>query len=376
MKRFVTIILTMLLVVSLAACSAQTAVQPADTAAAAATEDPTAQADTAAAEQTATPVPIKVAIVLTTSGLGDKNFCDMSYQGLLQAQEDFGIEFDYLEPTSASDFESMHRMLAESGEYDLIIGLAADQLDAITAVATDFPDQKWSYIDATLDMPNVSSISTKWPEQTFLCGVVAGLATQSRLEQANADNIVGVILGMDYPLLREGVVGFAAGVRYVNPDCQVLEGIVNGFGDPATAKEIALSMYNRGADMIQHIAGASGLGVFTAAEETNMYAFGVGGNQNYLSPDHIIATSIRNVNEIVYNEVKAAVEGTWTPGPHVSGMVEGSVGYSTEGSNIVLPDDIVTAVEETRQKIVSGELAIPSTADELDAWVAANQYGK
>lgn len=374
MKKFIAILLTALLVVSLAACSAKPAAQTSE--ATAATEAPAAPAETAAAEPSATPVPIKVAIVLTLSGLGDKNFNDMSYQGLLQAQEDFGIEFDYLEPTSASDYEAMHRMLAESGDYDLIIGLAADQQDAITAVATDFPDQKWSYIDATLDMPNVSSVSTKWTEQTFLCGVVAGLATQSRLENTNADNVVGVVLGMDYPSLRQGVVGFTAGVRYVNPDCQVLEGIVNGFGDPATAKEISLSMYNRGADMIQHIAGASGLGVFSAAEEKNLYAFGVGGNQNYLSPDHIVATSIRNVNEIVYNEVKAAVEGTWTPGVHISGMKEGSVGYSTADSNIVLPDDIVKVVEETRQKIVSGELVICASADEMDAWVAANQYGK
>ncbi len=373
MKRFVTILLTMLLVVSFAACSAQPV---APTSEAAATEAPAAQAETATAEPTATPVPLKVAIVLTTSGLGDKNFNDMSYQGLLQAQEDFGIEFDYLEPTSASDFESMHRMLAEGGEYDLIVGIGSDQMDAINAVATDFPDQKWSYVDATLDMPNVSSVSTKWPEQTFLCGVVAGLVTQGKLDNANAENVVGVILGMDFPNLRQGVVGFTAGVRYVNPDCEVLEGIVNGFGDPATAKEIALSMYNRGADMIQHIAGASGLGVFTAAEETNMYAFGVGGNQNYLSPDHIIATSIRNVNEIVYNEVKALVDGTWTPGAHISGMKEGSVGYSTEGSNIVLPAEIIAIVEETKQKIISGELSIPATADELDAWVTANQYGK
>jgi len=376
MKRTIAIFLTMMLAFSLFACSVQPDAQANTSTESAGTEEPIASTEAASGEPEATPAPIKVAMVLTTTGLGDKNFNDMSYQGLLQAQEKLGVEFDYLEPTSASDFEAMHRMLAESGDYNLIIGLAEEQLDAISAVAPDFPDQKWSYIDATLDMPNVSSISTKWTEQTFLCGVVAGLATQGRLENSNADNVVGVILGMDYPGLRQGVVGFTAGVRYVNPDCEVLEGIVNGFGDPATGKEIALSMYNRGADMIQHIAGASGLGVFTAAEETSKYAFGVGGNQNYLSPDCIIATSIRNVNEIVYNEIKAVVDGTWIPGAHVSGMKEGSVGYSTDGSNIVLPDEIVKIVEETRQKIVSGQLTICSTADELDAWVAANQYGK
>lgn len=79
------------------------------------------------------------------------------------------------------------------------------------------------------------------------------------MDKANSENVVGVILGQDQPTLRMGVVGFEAGVRYVNPDCEVLEAVVGDFNDPAKAKEIALSMYNRGADFVQHIAGASGM---------------------------------------------------------------------------------------------------------------------
>ena len=66
-------------------------------------------------------------IILSTGGLGDKNFNDMTYAGAQQAEKDFGIEFDYVETQSASDFLPNYRMFAESGEYDLIIGLAADQ---------------------------------------------------------------------------------------------------------------------------------------------------------------------------------------------------------------------------------------------------------
>ena len=82
-----------------------------------------------------------------------------------------------------------------------------------------------------------------------------------------------------------------------------------------------MSMYNKGADFIQHIAGASGLGVFNAAKEADRYAFGVGGNQNAIEPDYIPATSIRNVNEMVYNEVKALVEGTWTEGVKILSLI-------------------------------------------------------
>jgi len=174
---------------------------------------------------------LKVGIILSTGGLGDKNFNDMTYAGAQQAEKDFGIEFDYVETQSASDFLPNYRMFAESGEYDLIIGLAADQTEAINEISIDFPEQKISHIDSSTDLPNVSAVYTKWQEQTFLTGVVAGLGTLSGMDKANSENVVGVILGQDQPTLRMGVVGFEAGVRYVNPDCEVLEAVVGDFND-------------------------------------------------------------------------------------------------------------------------------------------------
>lgn len=320
--------------------------------------------------------PLKIGVVLSTGGLGDKNFNDMTYDGMMKAQEDFGIEFDYVESKAVSDFVPNYRMFAETEEYDLIIGLANDQVEAVKEIGLDFPDQKISLIDADLEQGNVSATYTKWQEQTFLTGVVAGLGTKSAMEKANAENVVGVVLGKEAPNLRQGVVGFMAGVRYVNPDAEVLEAVVDNFNDPGKGKEIALSMYNRGADFIQHIAGASGLGVFNAAKETGRYAFGVGGNQNTNEPDYVVATALRNVNEMVYNEVKALVEGTWSEGVHISGIKEGAVGFDAVGSNVKLPDDILAAVEDIKGKVSSGELVPCDDAAKLDEWVKANQYTK
>ncbi len=317
----------------------------------------------------------RVGIVLTTGGLGDKNFNDMAYDGLVQAKEDLAIEFDYVEPKVVSDYVSHFRMYAESGEYELILGLGADQADAIAEVASEFPEQKFSLVDSAADLSGVRTVYTDWTHQTFLCGVIAGLETKAgNLENANEENVVGVVLGMEYPILLEGVMGFTSGVKYVNPDAEVLQATVGDFSDPAKGKEIALSMYNRGADFIQHIAGASGLGVFNAAKEENRYAFGVGGNQNHNAPDYIVATSIRNVNEMVYNEVVLALEDKWVPGPTGSGLKEGSVGYSVEGSNVVLSESTIKIVEEVKAMIINGELQPCRTIEELDAWVGNNQY--
>ena len=312
-------------------------------------------------------------IALVCDKVGTNMFLVQMVNALNEAAEKYGYEPYVVECADTAAFEDNIRALAVE-EYDLIIGLAADQTEAINEISIDFPEQKISHIDSSTDLPNVSAVYTKWQEQTFLTGVVAGLGTLSGMDKANSENVVGVILGQDQPTLRMGVVGFEAGVRYVNPDCEVLEAVVGDFNDPAKAKEIALSMYNRGADFVQHIAGASGMGVFTAAKEADRYAFGVGGNQNYIEPDYIVATALRDVNTIVYNEIKALVEGTWEPGVHISGIAEGSVGFDNTDSNVVLPDDIAAAVEDIKAKITAGELVPCETAEELDAWVAANQY--
>lgn len=317
---------------------------------------------------------VKIGMVLGTGGLGDKNFNDMAYDGITKAQEELGISFDYLEPTSISDYVPYLRSMCEAEEYDLIIGLGNDMSDAITEVMMDFPDQKISHIDSTLDLENVSAISTKWQEQTFLAGVVAGLGTLSDMEFANEDNVIGVILGQENPALRKGVIGYTAGAKLVNPDVTVIEGNVNSFNDPGTGKEIALSMYNRGADFIQAIAGASGMGIYNASAEAGKYSFGVGANVNYLQPDNIVGTSARTVNLMVYNEIKALLDGTWSDGLHISGIKEGAVGYDAAQSNVVLPDSIQTALNEIEQMLKDGTLVPPETAEEVDAWAAENHY--
>ena len=319
---------------------------------------------------------VKVGVIFGTGGLGDKNFNDMTYAGVTRAQEELGIKFDYVEPNSISDFVPFGRQFAETGEYDLLIAVGADQEEAMQEIAEEFPDQKISILDSAAKIDGVSTIQTEWSEQTFLAGVIAGLGTLSEMEKANKDNVIGVILGDDLPNLREGVVGFTAGAKYVNPDVQVLEGVVGAFNDPGKGKEIGLSMYNKGADFIQCIAGASGLGVFGAAKEADRYAFGVGSNQNLEDPDHVVASSVRSVDWMVYNEIEKVIYGNWEPGLHMSGIKESAVGYDTEGSNVELPEEIKATVEDIREMLVAEKLTPCKTADELDTWVAKNQYTK
>ncbi|HUS79173.1 MAG TPA: hypothetical protein VM050_11015, partial [Patescibacteria group bacterium] len=89
----------------------------------------------ALAEIAALKAPKKVGLVLATGGLGDKSFNDISYAGCVKAQEELGIEFDYVETTAIAEYEGYQRDFAMSGEYMLIICIGFDQAEPLTIVA-------------------------------------------------------------------------------------------------------------------------------------------------------------------------------------------------------------------------------------------------
>lgn len=318
--------------------------------------------------------PIKIAVVFTGSGLGDKSFNDLIYDGLLRAQEELNIEFDYAEPIHPEKYKESILEFVKTMDYQLIIAVGPEQEGAVKAVSNEYPNQKFTLIDSKLDMKNISSIYTRWEEQAFLNGVIAGLLSKMEYEKTGNINKAGVVLGMEVSHLREGAVGFEAGYKYIFPEGEVITAVVNDFRNPLKAKEISLLMYSKGAKYIQHLAGASGLGVFAAAKESEAYAFGVDENQNYFDPSVIIATSTRYINEIVFNEIKYIKDNSWNDGVHYSGLKEGIIDITREGSEVELDPSIMKIVKDIKYKIVKEQLYIPKTKEELNSWINENKY--
>ncbi|MEG0856858.1 MAG: BMP family ABC transporter substrate-binding protein [Terrisporobacter sp.] len=317
---------------------------------------------------------IKIAIVFNKSGLGDKSFNDLCYDGALKSQEELNIEFDYAQSNTSKEYETLCREYAKTNEYDLIIAVSGEEEDSIKKVAKEFTNQKFTIIDSKLELSNVSSISTKHSEQTFLNGVIAGLAISK--QKGRVDDSVGIVLGKDLDYLKQGAVGFEAGVRYINPKIKTITAVVDDFSNPAKAKEISLLMYSKGVSYIQHIAGESGLGVFAAAKEVDKYAFGVDGNQNLLDPDYIVSTATKYANKIIYEEIESIVNNTWTSGRKELGLKDNVIGYTREGSNVNISNDIIDITEDIKKSIINKEIIIPSTHESLENWIKSNKYTK
>lgn len=309
----------------------------------------------------------KVAVVFATGGLGDKSFNDNAYAGIERAKEELGIEYDYVEPQEISEFETHHREFAKTGEYDLILGIGFDQVDAITMVASEFPDQKFLLIDSTVEADNVASAIFKSHEASFLAGAISAQQSESKK--------IGIVGGLDIPLINEFVAGYMAGAKYIDPSVEVSVNYVGAWNDPNTGKEMAISMYEGGADIVYAAAGGSGLGVFTAAEEKGAAAIGADMVPSQM-PDVLYLGTLKRIDNVIFNNVKSVIEGTWTPGIMNLGLAEEAVGYSVEGSNIETPQEYIDVAEELKQKIISGELVVPNTLDAVDKFLAENQYAQ
>ncbi|MDK2897479.1 MAG: basic rane protein [Candidatus Atribacteria bacterium] len=306
----------------------------------------------------------KIGLILGTGGLGDKSFNDISYVGALEASEELGIGLDYVEPKAIAEYEGYQRDFASSGGYEIIVCIGFDQADALDRIAQEFPQQKFALVDMTVDQPNVASLLFKANEGGFLLGIQAAYMTESKK--------IGVVGGMDIPLIRDFFVGFEEGVRWADTGAEVLPKVYVGtWADPTKGKELALSLIDQGCDLIWAVAGKSGLGALEAAKERGVYAMGVDACQCYLG-DHIIASETKRVDIAVYETIKAAFDGTFQGGIMERGVAEGWIGICRLPEEqplweetfdfkhqVEIPLEVMQKIEEAKEKISKGEIEVP-----------------
>ena len=305
----------------------------------------------------------EVGLVFDVGGRGDKSFNDQAYRGLQMAKDSLGIKYQYIEPGGGSDRESALRQLASQKSIGLIFGVGFIFTDDITNVAKDFPDKKFACIDYTYDSTkavprNLIPIDFRENEGSFLVGAIAGLMTRT--------NKVGFIGGMESPLIRKFQVGYQAGVKYVNPKCKVLVAYAGVTGDafknPAKGKELALSQYSQGADIIYHAAGVTGLGVFEAAREMKKYAIGVDMDQWNEAPGYVLTSMVKKGDVAVYDIIKEWKEGKFDGGkPRVFGLADNGVDFVYDKNNeTLIPRKVYEKVQELRKEIIERKIKVPT----------------
>lgn len=310
-------------------------------------------------------------MVYATGGLGDDSFNDMAKQGIEEASNEFSLAFDETEPSSEGEFAGAQRDYAESGEYDLICCIGYAQVEALSENAPEYPDQNFIIVDETVEEDNVRSYLFGEPEGSFQVGHLAGLLTDEEFaagagETNPNESVVGFVGGTESPLIESFEAGFRAGVEYADTGAEVASTYVGEFNNTAGGQEAARSLYqNRGADIIFHAAGRTGIGVFQAAQEEGRFAIGVDDDQSESNPgyaDVILASMVKRVDTAIYSAAEAVVNDEFAGGEtETLGLEQDGVGaeYGAEiGGEI--PEEIKSQLEESEQAIIDGEIDVPN----------------
>jgi len=297
----------------------------------------------------------KVGLVLDRGGKDDKSFNSSAYEGATSAKNKLGIFLKYVEAADDNAFEPLLRAFAQR-DFDLIIGIGFAQMESIGKVARQFPKKQFAIVDAEVTVPNVRSLLFEEHEGAYLVGAIAALTSKS--------SKIGFVGGMDIPLIRRFALGYEAGAKKINPQIAVLANYVGvtseAWNNPPKGKELAVSQYDSGADVIFAAAGASGLGVFDAAEEKKKFAIGVDANQNWTKPGLILTSMLKRVDLAVYSTIEEARAGKFTGGVKRFGLANKGIDYAVDQYNAnILTAPVRQRAEELKAEIIAGKITVP-----------------
>jgi basic membrane protein A len=298
---------------------------------------------------------LKIGMVTDVGGVNDQSFNQSAWEGLQKAKKELGIKASYQESKQDADYQANLETLYDA-ENDLIWGIGFKVADALLKAAKQNPKQKYGIIDYSFGdktPPNVIGVMFKAEEGAFLAGYIAAKMSKT--------NIIGFIGGMSVPIIHSFQYGYKAGAKHANKKIIVLEQYSESFTDAAKGKAITNQMISKNADVVFHAAGAVGDGVIEAAKEKNKMAVGVDRDQNYLAPKNVITSSLKRVDNAIFQVVADLKKGTFKGGTTQNfGLHDGAVDIAPSTAKMI-PVALFKEVEILKKSITDGKIKVPAT---------------
>jgi len=331
-----------------------------------------------AAEAVAEGRGVNVGLTFDLLGRGDQSFNDAAGCGVDWARFYFSVSASEITPTDAAARATDLQLQAENSS--IVIGNGFSFEVAFPEVCENNPDVDFAITDSAMlnfavDPPapycdNARGMVFAEHEGSFLVGAAAALKSTT-----GKVGFIGGVSGIG--LIEKFEAGFIAGARAVNPDIEVVSEYISefpdfaGFESPDRGREIALAMYDEGADIVYAAAGLSGSGMFEAArlhtQDTGTKVWGIGvDSDQYLTVDttlreYVLTSMIKRVDVAVFYAIYDHLTGNFTAGPTEYNLAADGVGYSTSGGFI---DDIVDELEAFKAQIVGGDIVVPTLPED------------
>ena len=297
-----------------------------------------------------------VGLVTDVGKIDDKSFNQSTWEGVKQAEKDLGAVVQYIETTDSKDYEKNIATFADA-KYDVIVTVGFALGEATVASAKKYPDIKFIGVDQDQfaeTVPNVAGLVFPEDNSGFLVGALAA--------QMSKSGKICAVLGTDAvpPVWRFGE-GYRAGVAYINPAAEVTVvyhndvGFDKTFTDPEWGKTTAISMIDKGCDIVFGAGGKTGNGALLGAAEKGVYAIGVDTDQYFTVPEAqkvLLSSAMKLLTPGTFDLIKLAKEGKFPAGNYL-----GLAGYAPyHDLDSAVPADVKTKMEEIAKGLIDGSI--------------------
>jgi basic membrane protein A and related proteins len=304
-------------------------------------------------------------VLVTPNPVGVNDFLKLAVEGIEQAAEDAGGTQKVYQSTDPASIQQ-NVVAAVRDEPDVIVLVGFNFADVLAQQAEQHPDQQFLFVDSCTEKtyPNVTCAVFREYEGVYLAGAEAGLLTKSAK--------VGAIVALDTPQFRRYSTPFGEGAKKVEPAASLSPLFIGGsnpFNDPGRAKQLTATLAAQGVDYVMGAASASGnLGVFEAAKERGIFAFGVDANQCPASPGQVVDNVIKRTNVVIADGVAAVLDGkrgeTRSYGVEEDGISLTGLQPDVKSSQCVIADhpEVIEQVGKLRDDIVAGTITVDDPA--------------
>jgi basic membrane protein A len=305
---------------------------------------------------------VTVALALSVGDLGDRAFNDSAYAGLQRAQQELGARIR-VSPFRGSQYQAETLRALAQERPSLVIAIGGDNIAAVQTVAAEYPNQRFAIVDASVEAPNVTAVVFRELEGDFLAGALTALLSQ--------EGTVGFLGGADVPVIRRIEQGWSQGVRYVNPQANILVSYIagandfSGFAMPDRGRELTAELIAQGAGVIYTPAGRSALGAIEAAQHAGSLVITTGTDQRWIAPTTVATSRTKNMDVAVYSLISELVAGTLQPGVRELDLFSDGVGLApldgvlANGERVdVISDSVREQLDRIREDLVAGRITV------------------
>lgn len=310
-------------------------------------------------------------VIQSSSSIDDRSFCQGTYEGIKKYADENNLTYGYYQSSDDSVAEMVNAIkLAVNGGAEIVIAPGYSWNAAIYEAQTMYPDVSFVIIDGepnngteTVAGENTYSIYFAEQQAGYLAGYAAVIEGYRDL---------GFIGGMSVPAVVKYGYGYVQGIEDAAKELGLSEGDVTlryhylGNWDPSPENQtFCTSWYNSGTECIFFCAGdVTNVGMAAAKQVGEDKAvIGVDVNQGY-EDDCVLTSAMKGVDTSTYNALKAFYSGSFPGGQIVT------LTAAEDGVCLPLVEETWRFKNFTKEdynalysKLANGEIEIPVNTD-------------